>query len=41
MMNRSSGEAVIFIDKNDRKTLAELVKEVDEYSFVMAVISTP
>jgi predicted HTH transcriptional regulator len=29
---RASGEAVIFFDKKDRKELAELVKEVDEYN---------
>ncbi|MFZ3358392.1 MAG: ATP-binding protein [Xanthobacteraceae bacterium] len=35
---RSSGEAVIFLDKKDRKTLAELVKEVDEYNSIIETV---
>ena len=35
---RSSGEAVIFLRKNDRKTLAELVKEVDEYNSIIETV---
>jgi hypothetical protein len=35
---RSSGEAVIFLDKKDRKILAELVKEIDEYDSIIETV---
>jgi hypothetical protein len=35
---RASGEALIFPDRKDRKTLAELVKEVDEYNSIIETV---
>lgn len=35
---RASGEAVIFLEKRDRKELADLVKEVDEYNSIIETV---
>jgi predicted HTH transcriptional regulator len=35
---RASGEAVIFLEKRDRRELAELVKEVDEYNSIIETV---
>ncbi len=35
---RGAGEAVIFLEKSDRKALAELVREIDEYNSVIETV---
>ena len=35
---RGAGEAVIFLEKSDRKALAELVREIDEYNSIIETV---
>jgi hypothetical protein len=35
---RGAGEAVIFLDRGDRKALSELIREIDEYNSTIETV---